>query len=318
MALAVLASMLTALSGTLQENGFTRLGRSIIDRAPGFEIGIVFVYVFLVVWVTFWTFGGLAAWYQFLRAIAGSDRVSVSGSALEVTRRAGPFRRRRRFERAELRRIRLRSHDKALVADLRSKSVTITKLGTAIERESLAGWLRNALGIDSGPPPLDPLVAPPGWHVERRDATLRLSRPAGSRRMTGWVMAGLTAVGVYAWWVDVTRNGPASFGTAVVLVVIALASAWVLFAREEWLIASRRLDYRLQFGPFVREAMFREGQLEVTRSTDSDGDTHYKLVIRDDTKKRTITSSVFDDAELMDCARWLEFTTGFRLVLKSA
>jgi hypothetical protein len=317
-ALVVLGSMLTALAGFMKESGFTRLGRNVIERAPGFDTGVVFIYVFLIVWVTFWTFAGLAAGYRFLRSIAGRDRVSVAGDTLELTRRAGPFARRRRFDRAELRRIRVRSHDKALVADLRSKTVTITDLGTARHRESLAQWLHDRLGMDPGLPPVDPLVAPPGWQVRRQDGgVLRLSRPVRSRRITGGVMASLTALGAYAWSVDIAQNGPKSFGAAVVLVLMSLASAWVLFARQEWFIATRRLDYRLQFGLFVREVVFDEGQLEVTRSTDSDGDAHYKLVIRDDTKMRTIMSSVFDDAELMDCARWLESATGFRLVFKT-
>ena len=314
-ALVVLGSMLTALAGFMKESEFTRLGRIVIERGPGFDVGVVFIYVFLIVWVTFWTFAGLAAGYRFLRSIAGRDRVRLAGDTLELTWRAGPFARRRRFDRAELRRIRVRTHDKALVADLRSKTITITDLGTARHRESLAEWLRNRLGMNSELPPVDPLVAPPGWQVRRQNGgVLRLSRPVRSRRVTGGVMASLTALGAYAWSVDIAQK---SFGLAVVLVLIGLASAWVLFARQEWLIVTRRLGYRLQFGPFVREMMFDEGQLEVTRSTDSDGDAHYKLVIRDGTKTRTITSAVFDDAELMDCAGWLESTTGFRLVLKS-
>ena len=52
----------------------------------------------------------------------------------------------------------------------------------------------------------------------------------------------------------------------------------------------------------------------MTSHTDSDGDTRYKLLVRDDAKKRTITSSMFDDTEVVDCARWMEAATGFKLV----
>ena len=44
--------------------------------------------------------------------------------------------------------------------------------------------------------------------------------------------------------------------------------------------------------------IFRNAHLQTTSYTDSDGDTRYKLLVRDDEKKRTITSSMFDDAEV--------------------
>ena len=70
----------------------------------------------------------------------------------------------------------------------------------------------------------------------------------------------------------------------------------------------------MRFGPLVRERRFRNAHLQMTSHTDSDGDTRYKLLVRDDEKKRTIASSIFDDTEVVDCARWMEAATGFRLV----
>jgi hypothetical protein len=37
--------------------------------------------------------------------------------------------------------------------------------------------------------------------------------------------------------------------------------------------------------------------------------------VRDDTGKRTFDSSLHDDAELIDCGRWLAASTGFPLKL---
>jgi hypothetical protein len=239
-ALLVLGSMLTALFGFLRESEFTRLGRSVIERGPGYEIGFVFIYVFLVVWVTFWTIGGCAAWYRFLRLIAGTDRVSVTGGALGLRWRAGPIGRTRRFERADLRRIRVRAHDKALVADLVSKTMTISDLGSAGERQSLADWLRGRLGLDeAAQPAFDPLTPPPGWQVTRGESgVLHLSRPARGRRVAGGVMGMLTAVGVYAWSVDVAQSGLASPWPALAIGVFALGSAWVGLAHQEWLVST--------------------------------------------------------------------------------
>ena len=86
-------------------------------------------------------------------------------------------------------------------------------------------------------------------------------------------------------------------------------------AREEWIVRRGHLEYRLQFGPLLKERRFDDGLLEMTHTKDSDGDSRYRLVVRDASKKRTFDSSLYDDAELVDCARWLEASTGFPLRL---
>ena len=67
----------------------------------------------------------------------------------------------------------------------------------------------------------------------------------------------------------------------------------------------QRLEYRLRFGPFLRQRTFDEAQLHLTSSTDSDGDTRYQLSVRTGRDKRTIVSSLYDDAEVNDCASWM-------------
>jgi hypothetical protein len=79
-----------------------------------------FVFLFLVVWLALWTFGGLAAINEVLRSLAGEDRISAEPAGIELVRRAGPFRRVRTVDRAQIRRVRIRRHDKALVMDTTS------------------------------------------------------------------------------------------------------------------------------------------------------------------------------------------------------
>jgi len=315
-ALAVVGSMLAALFGFLRDSELTRLGRSVLDRAPGFEIGFIAMFLFLMVWLTVWTFGGLAALYSCLRALAGSDRLTVSGGLLELTWRAGPVHRTRHFDRTRTRRIRIRSHDKAVVADMVSGTITLTNLGTVAERASVCDWLGHRLGLDAArSPTFDPLSAPPGWRTTRGDSgAIHLSRPTAGRFTVAAIMAVLTAVALYAWYVDIQRNGPHSLWPGVAIALLALAAAWVAWSREEWVVRQQQLEYRLRFGPLSKARTFQQARLEMTSHTDSDGDTRYKLLVRDDEKKRTITSSLFDDTEVVDCARWMEAATGFRLV----
>jgi hypothetical protein len=81
-------------------------------------------------------------------------------------------------------------------------------------------------------------------------------------------------------------------------------------------MSSPAVNQRPVLNELLREVLqtYRPRHLEVVRTTDSDGDAHYTLLVRDESRKRTIATSNLDDAELMDCARWLESATGFRLI----
>ena len=85
-----------------------------------------FVFLFLTIWLTLWTIGGIAAVTELLRSLAGEDLVSVESPGVVLARRAGPFRRVRTFERSQIRRIRLRHHDKAVVLDTASITTITT------------------------------------------------------------------------------------------------------------------------------------------------------------------------------------------------
>ena len=314
--MAVLGSLLLALFGFLRDSRLTSLGRAAVERAPGFEVGILFVYLFLIVWISLWTFAGLAAGYRFLRLVGGSDRLAVVGNELRLSWRAGPVRRSRRFGRGVLRRVRVRLHDKAVVADTESGTTTLTDLGTIAEREAIAAWLRARLGLDAQRPAVfDPLVTPPGWHVVRDNSgALHLTRPSGGRRAAAITLGVATGIGTFAAVVDVSHHGLRSTGAISMLAFLALAGAWVASAREEWLARPGQLDYRFGFGPFVKRRTFRDADLEIRCTVDSDGDARYKLRVANATLKRTIASAMHDDTELSDTARWLESVTGFRVV----
>ncbi len=313
----VLGSMLFALFGFLRDSRLTSLGRAAVERAPGFEVGILVVYLFLIAWFGLWTVAGLAAGYRFLRLVGGSDRLAIAGDELHLSWRAGPVRRSRRFERGAVRRVRVRRHDKAVVADVESGTTTLTDLGSVAEREAIAAWLRVRLGLDGQrPPPFDPLVAPTGWRVVRGDSgALHLTRPSGGRRAVAMIMGAATGIGAFAAAVDISNHGLQSTAAILVLALLALAAAWIAWAREEWLARPGQLDYRFKFGPFVKQRTYNDAELHIDCTVDSDGDAKYKLRIANATTKRTIASAMYDDTELSDTARWLESVTGFRVVM---
>ena len=53
--------------------------------------GVAFAILFLVLWLTLWTIGGIAAITQLTRSLVGEDVIGLSESGFEVVRRAGPL-----------------------------------------------------------------------------------------------------------------------------------------------------------------------------------------------------------------------------------
>jgi len=304
-ALAALGSILLALFGFLADSRIAEFSRENRDAAP-------LVIPFLSLWLTFWTIGGIAAWWTFFRRLAGVDRIAIDGSTIAVMRQGGPIRRRRRIERTEVRRIRMQRPGGSLVADTPSGTHVLSDLGTPAERESLASSIRSQLQLAVAASPGDPTVAPAGWRLEPPDESgaPRLTRPRGGRTIVGAVMWTLAGTIAYA---AAQAGSPHPWGTALLVALLAIAAAWVCWAREEWILRPYRLKYRLRFGPWLRLRAFDGGHLELSHSTDSDGDSRYRLQVRDATGKKVVDSALHDDTELRDLANWMEAVTKMRL-----
>jgi len=310
-ALAVLVAIVLSLFGASPEALRNVPFRSL--AASGFG----FVFVFLVVWLTGWTIGGLAAIDQFLRSIVGRDRLRLVPDGLEVTRGAGPFRRVTVFHRTELRRLRIRPKDQALVADTKSGSIVLTDLGARQDREWLYAWLCDRLGLPTPVPiAFDPAVPPAGWALERDETgAMRLFRPRRSRYIAAaimWLIAAAVTAGSLSQD-GAINTGVSSLPTVLLFLALLAGAAWLTWSRSEWIVRSGILTHRLQFGPWIRVRAFEHAQLETSHTTDSDGDTRYELLIRGAAGTKTIESQLHDDMQVLECAHWLKSATGFRL-----
>ena len=150
------------------------------------------IFIFLLVWVTFWTIGGYAAITQFLRSLAGKDRIRLLPTGFELVRAAGPFKRTRLIDRDDVRRVRVRHHDHALVADTAFGTLLLTELGSIAERRAICDWLRSGLRLpaDGFMAPYS-AVAPPGWKTQpTEDGSVMLRRRAAWLRWlrSEWVV----------------------------------------------------------------------------------------------------------------------------------
>lgn len=275
-----------------------------------------FAFLFLIVWLTLWTFGGLAALNELLRSLAGEDLISASPSGLTIVRRAGPIRRTRTFDRSAIRRIRIRTHDKALVIDTTSGTHAITQFGTADERQTIADWLRRHLALKEHGH-IDENAAPPGWTATVEGGKVRLGVGEVRARRTAsiivWSIVGLVSL---AWFGSLSTGAAlGSIPALVITLMLAIGAAWVTWARREWIVQPGQLTSYWRFATWESETAFKSARLEVEHSRDSDNDDRYQLTVRDAHHRRTISSGINDDADVIDLARWLAARTGFPLTL---
>lgn len=287
-----------------------------------------FIMGFMIVWLTMWTIGGIAAGTQFLRSLAGRDVVSVSPHGLEFERRAGPFRRRRTIAHGAIRRVRLGLHNTPVVADTAAGLVYITDLGTRDERAALVRWLKQRLVLpdEAQARRLDAETVPPLWEVEVEGMETRLSRPTRrNRRIQAAILWGLAALlftgclpGFRAFQGDALESPRPGhmrvyYAGAVLSLMVALWAVWTTWGRSEWVVSPGRLAWRRRFASWRRERSFDNARLELEHTTDSDGDDHFRLRVRGETTKRQISSTLNEAAELTSLAEWLAARTRFPL-----
>ena len=298
---------------------FSSVAGAFPERLPAWSADLVasggaaFVLLFLLFWLTFWTIGGIAALTHLMRSLLGEDVIGLTDSGFELVHRAGPFRRRYAFDRTAIRRLRMRSHDKAVVADTAKGTRVITTFGLPAERDDIADWLSRHLGLsgadaEAGTPPAT-------WEVRTEGEVAYVRRVRAGARFTRSLIAWLLTAGVAsAWYVSLDsetsgRNIPA----LVLALLFAAGAAMSTWGRRELLVRHGELMFRRSFAMWTTERAFRGARLELKQETDSDNDSHYKLIVIDDAGRRTVHSQLHDSGEVIDLALWLAGRTGFGL-----
>ena len=107
----------------------------------------------------------------------------------------------------------------------------------------MCDWLRRRLGLDAAMPrTFDAMDAPPGWRTTRGDAgAIHLSRPTARPLDRRSIMAALTAIALYAWYVDIQRNGLRSLWPGV-------GDRAAGLGRRLGRLGARRVDRRIRSG----------------------------------------------------------------------
>ena len=288
--------------------------------APPTDGSVSFFLFFLLMWLTLWTVGGIAAGTQLLRRLGGEDSIAATAGGIILTWRAGPLRRTRELPRATIRRIRIQLKGGAVVADTDRGTVEISDLGDAEERRSLQAWLLSELTLpDEAHAKLrEREIRPLERDVETQGMDTLVTRPTRRVRIMQarvmLVVAALMSLG----WIDALRRGITQATTgesvaALCTLLVAASSLWFLTSRIEWSLRPGRMTVRRRVAHWtLREHDFQSSStIALEHHIDSDGDDSHTLVITDSAQRRVLGTALHDRFELLALGEWLSARTGF-------
>lgn len=281
-------------------------GRAPLETGPALATG-----VFLLAWLAFWSLGGFMAGYEFFRLIWSSDRILARSDGIELARRVAVFTARQWLPRDQLRRIyRLASSGSAVLAETAAGPVELTRNGTPAQQAGLVTVLVAELKL----PPPDRLAPelPATWRVvaapEGGEVLVRNPATRRTQARVAWLialpLAWIALVVLREAWLQ-----PNLGAVALMLAAVAGFAVWgatrLTSTRHEWRLEHGRVVQQRRTGARVRER-FTGTALRLTETTDSDGDTCFKLELRDDTGRgRALESSMQDPAEPRRLGGWL-------------
>lgn len=92
---------------------------------------------FILTWLLFWSFGGLAALVEILRIVAGRDELTILHDEYVVWRGVGPFGFQRRFRREQLRELYVRRKSRDPVIEAGSGRHVVSRGVTIDDRNAI-------------------------------------------------------------------------------------------------------------------------------------------------------------------------------------
>ena len=164
----------------------------------------------------------------------------------------------------------------------------------------------------SGADALPTAGTPAAWDV-RTDADVTRLRKVGprARAIRSLIAWGVTSLLAFAWIAPEDSDVASRWPAAIFTLVLAMGAAASTWARREWIVRHGELTSAWSFAAWSSERTFRNARLDIAHTTDSDNDSHYKLVVSDGEDKKIIHSQMNDSGEVVDLGHWLAARTGF-------
>jgi hypothetical protein len=256
----------------------------------------------------------------------GRERIIVRPDGLRIVRTTGPFARAKEIKRTDLRRLYRLASGLALMAETPAGPVEITRMAGPGELAELEALLRSELALPEKPADL-PATLSDGWceEVLGDGARVLVKDPVARRRQARVTTAVAAVAATGALWLVLAAADDSEL-TVVAILATAVAAAigwgaaWLTWGRHEWLIERGHVELRSRFRGRPKTRFVGVG-LELTESTDSDGDRRYEIValaagtagasLQDRQKHRRAIASVLHDPTVPRAlGRWLEARTG--------
>jgi hypothetical protein len=298
------------------------LAQARVLPSPGWAEGPAGSLLFPAAWLIFWPLAGLPAAWQLLRQVWGQDRFELAPGRVEVCKQVGPWRRRSSLAAEEVRQVRLRRPDLALVLEGADGTLVATSLGSLGERRWLRRVLRRHCGLaaldrhDPGTLALERARPPAGWVLEDLPGGLWQLRPGPARRA---VMLGALAALALFWgallapFLAAAASGSAGLGFWLCFapflalgLVLAGGTAHTLLARPGLRLARDLIE--------VGSWRLRGGGVAVERIRGPEGDECWSLVVGQGERRRVLLRSGRFD-EVRDLAGLVALRTGWPLSL---
>ncbi|HUR47329.1 MAG TPA: hypothetical protein VMZ27_15715 [Candidatus Saccharimonadales bacterium] len=237
--------------------------------------------LFLLFWLTLWSFGGIMAIRELLRLLFGRDSILATPERLELHNSYGLFRTRKTIPRAELRYFYLKPCGKGLCVETINGSVELTRLGNPKELQGLEQTLNQEYRLS--PQALAEGVLPVGWveAVSPEREKVLIKDPSARRRqaVVAWVFCALILLlGLYLGFI--AQGLPSIWIPALIVTgiaaLIAAGAAWLSFGRHEWRLESGRLILQRRFG-LSRTTQFESVALELREDNSGEDGPSYEL-----------------------------------------
>lgn len=284
---------------------------------------VLLIALFLIVWLSFWTLGGVLALRQWMTCLWAREVLVLAPGAIVVRRWIGPFKRTRRLARDQISSVTQARQGGALQARVGNTTTNLVELGSAEQRRALAEHLRAQLslgGATGDEPGLEvPATLPAGWELIVSDKGEEMLVPDRAiRRKQAYAMAVIASLLVVAFSLVLSETLTSSpRGSVVGSAVLGLMSGlsvygwlWLAYGQVGWVLRSGALEYRSQLGRKSLCIPFQPARLELRSAIDGDGDESVTLQATDGTRRRVVHRTLNDPLSVHQLARWLSSRIG--------
>ena len=290
-------------------------------RGPISLDGALPVGLFLLLWLSLWTFGGFFAGRQFLRLLFGKDIIRAHAEGLDIVHSFGLFRSHKSVAREDIRRFYHQPRKGAFCVEADRGTIEVTQLGSPGDRDELEKLLRTEFMLREET--ALHAVLPGDWRevpsAEGESVLVKNPEMRSKQSLVMWIICLLVAA-VTIYVVASLPEHPGLWAYALILAALAAGAAygaaWLTFGRNEWILRTGQLVLQRRFRQ-RRTFRFEAVSLELYEDNSGDSGPSYALnavaanapplsvSVKTGKQRRRIWARGSDPTEPRNLGRWL-------------